>query len=352
MSLGIFSTYRAGENRVTSSLLAVLRSLSIDRMQRIVGAMLGEASTELIKINNQVAQSERVKDEQGRVHRRQFDSVPDGELRANFRLLLETKTKGESVDSEQLTEHLERLDKSDEAHKLIVLTPDTTTPPKVVALTQPGQVGAGRIIWSSFADLNAVIDEVLDDPEEVIGEREAFLLRELQAMFEADGLLEQPEDVLVVAARRAWPIYQKHQVYVTWPESSHVQFRQTKYLAFYAEQAIQPIIPKIEKDYGEVTIGKASEAEDADQWLIDKCAELLRESPESYSPQNVNRIFKLTSQDDAETLTLPAPIPNDKVDKNGRRVAFVFGRGYVRSHRLKTANKTSQLRKDAADATE
>ena len=55
MALGIFSTYRAGENRVTSSLLAVLRSLSIDRMQRIVGAMLGEASTELIEFSNQAS---------------------------------------------------------------------------------------------------------------------------------------------------------------------------------------------------------------------------------------------------------------------------------------------------------
>lgn len=35
----IFSTYSTGENRVTASILAVLRSLSLDRIQRLLGAL-------------------------------------------------------------------------------------------------------------------------------------------------------------------------------------------------------------------------------------------------------------------------------------------------------------------------
>lgn len=49
----IFSTYSTGENRVTASFLAVLRSLSLDRMQRLLGALLEQSEFELIRFENQ-----------------------------------------------------------------------------------------------------------------------------------------------------------------------------------------------------------------------------------------------------------------------------------------------------------
>ena len=36
----IFSTYRTGENRVTASILAVLRSLALQRTERLLGALM------------------------------------------------------------------------------------------------------------------------------------------------------------------------------------------------------------------------------------------------------------------------------------------------------------------------
>ncbi len=51
----IFSSYSTGENRVTASILAVLRSLSLDRMQRILGAFLEESEFELVRFSNQVS---------------------------------------------------------------------------------------------------------------------------------------------------------------------------------------------------------------------------------------------------------------------------------------------------------
>jgi hypothetical protein len=36
----IFSTYRNGENRITASLLAVLRSLDLQRTERLLGALM------------------------------------------------------------------------------------------------------------------------------------------------------------------------------------------------------------------------------------------------------------------------------------------------------------------------
>ncbi|WP_442505076.1 hypothetical protein SH528x_003847 [Novipirellula sp. SH528] len=59
--------------------------------------------------------------------------------------------------------------------------------------------------WSSLLD--QAIDEMLEDSTEVVSEREAFLLRELQSKIEAEGLLAKPNDVVVVAARSAWKEY-------------------------------------------------------------------------------------------------------------------------------------------------
>ena len=40
MPTNIFSSYKTGENRVTASILAVLQSLSLGRLNRLIGALL------------------------------------------------------------------------------------------------------------------------------------------------------------------------------------------------------------------------------------------------------------------------------------------------------------------------
>ena len=79
MSDSIFSTYRAGENRVTASILAVLRSLSLGRCQRILAALLEQSEFELVRFQNQPAK--------GSI------GVPDAEISSSFRILVETKIK-------------------------------------------------------------------------------------------------------------------------------------------------------------------------------------------------------------------------------------------------------------------
>ena len=353
MALGIFSTYRAGENRVTSSLLAVLRSLSIDRMQRIVGAMLGETSTETVLFNNQVAKSEPVKDEHGNVKTRKLKSVPDGEIRASFRLLIETKTKDDKVDLGQLREHLERLNKKDESHKLVVLTPDTATPAEVVELTRPGEAGEGRVVWLSFADLSAAFDEMLDDADEVIGEREAFLVRELQAMFEADGLLDEPANVLVVAASRAWPFYKEHGFYTC---QTNRPFRSVGYMAFYADGKIQPQVAKIVYpdpiDAYEAVDVVAAADDESDEWLCRKLRELNDADPNALARLGTTKIIRLTppttsteAASEPGTVKLQKAILNDKKSHAGRTTAFTQKQTYVRLDRLtdKNVESTSDL---------
>jgi hypothetical protein len=84
----IFSTYSTGENRVTASFLAVLRSLSLDRMQRLIGSLLEQSEFELIRSENQPSKG--------------GTGVPDAIIQSSIRLLLETKTERNAVSLPQI----------------------------------------------------------------------------------------------------------------------------------------------------------------------------------------------------------------------------------------------------------
>jgi hypothetical protein len=55
MGNNLFSTYKTGENRVTASILAVVRSLSLGRIERILGALMEQSAFELVRFQNAVA---------------------------------------------------------------------------------------------------------------------------------------------------------------------------------------------------------------------------------------------------------------------------------------------------------
>ncbi len=166
----IFSTYSTGENRVTASFLAVLRSLSLDRMQRLIGSLLEQSEFELIRFENQPSKGGA--------------GVPDAIIQSSIRLLLETKTERDAIRLPQIKRHLERLDEATEAVALLlVLTPDDARPSELDKLNDP------RVVWTSFTILDQAIDEMLDDKYEVVSEREAFLLRALQTMLAEEELL-------------------------------------------------------------------------------------------------------------------------------------------------------------------
>jgi hypothetical protein len=52
VATSIFSTYSTGENRVTASILAVLKSLSLNRIERLLGALLEQSAFELVRFQN------------------------------------------------------------------------------------------------------------------------------------------------------------------------------------------------------------------------------------------------------------------------------------------------------------
>ncbi len=315
MPESIFSTYRGGENRVTASILAVLRSLALSRIEVLLGGLLEQAEFELVRFKNQP--------------KADF-SVPDAEIACSCRILIEAKIARGAVDSAQLTRHLQCLDQAPatSTRVLLVLTPDEAKPAAISRLADE------RLVWASFARLNQAIEDLLGDTAEVISEREQFLLRELQTMLIEEGLLGSPKNVVVVAARRAWDEYLKCGAYVCQPGRP---FQPVQYVAFYKDGEILPTVPRIIEvfDGVELTRGKH---EGRLETIVETLLSLeLR--PEGAS----QKIFILTQPKDPLTRRLTKPVKHAQQSKSGRSIAFTQGQRYVVLDDLMKAESTADL---------
>lgn len=311
----IFSTYSTGENRVTASLLAVLSSLSLSRIQRLLGALLEQSDFELIRFENQPSKGAA--------------GVPDAVIQASIRLLVETKVRRNAILKPQLERHLERLSSASETTRLLlVLTPDDVRPPVLDAMKDD------RIVWTSFAALDQAIDEVLEDKYEVVSDRETFLLRELQNMLNAESLLASENDVVVVAARNAWPEYNQIHAYVCQPNRP---FQRVQRLAFFSKGQIHELVPRILQSFEDVI----TEPGRHDGALGDLVKRLVKEQRRELGAHH--KVLLLSDPDSAETVRLPQPILNDLKSRAGKPTAFTMGQRYVVLERLLRAKTTSDL---------
>ena len=290
----IFATYKTGENRVTASILAVLSSLSIERAQQIISALLEESEFEMITFQNQPSKGSK--------------GIPDAQISASFKIVIETKIKRNSIRSDQIKQHLQRLDKSNESlRKLLVLTPDDGPPVQIDTIQD------NRLCWASFAALDQAIDELLSNAKEVISEREAFLLRELQAMLHAEKLITSDKNVLVIPARKAWPEYNEFYAYVRQPERS---FQPVSYLAFYHDNQIYGLIPKIIEIHDRVVM-ESGRYEGKLGQLVDELLDKKRREE-----GRAHKIMLLSHPDTPDTIHLENPITNDLTSATGRTTAF------------------------------
>jgi len=277
--------------------------------------MLGASELQLIDFSNQVS--------------RGGPGVPDAVISSSIRLMVETKTARNAVDAAQLRRHLDKLAAATESRKmLLVLTPDASPPAAMAAFSE------AAVVWTSFAALDQAIDELLGDRGEVVSEREAFLLRELQVMIEEENLLAAADEVLVVAALWALDEYRDTSAYVCQPNRA---FRDVERIAFYTLGAIAPFVPKILETFEAVEFlrgtraGRVGAVIDA---LVDRA---LRQDGRQY------KVMLLTGPEDPETIRLAAPVVNDLTSEAGRVIAFTQGQRYVSLSRLKSAKTTSAL---------
>lgn len=319
----LFSTYRTGENRVTASMLAVFERIDASILERLLAGSSEESSLTFVKFANQPAEVE--------------GTVPDAEISASFHYIFEVKTEPNALRGNQLDGHLLRFAGTTyKDERLIVITPDPEQPPIISERTgQP-------ITWFSFARLNQAIEELLDDRTELVSEQARFLLRELQALFEHEGLLDWP-DTVIVAARVAYPEYIRHSAYVC---QSGRSFRSgLERMGFYANGAIQREVPRIIEQRDQVVFSAETAAsynasgEESERAIGALIAELLNDSPrlagEAYG------VFLLSPREDERTLLLPTEIRNTTRDRSGKPWAWTLGQRYTSAAALTSGAATT-----------
>jgi hypothetical protein len=315
----LFSTYRQGENRVTASLLAVLSRLGTDLTERVLGALLDEPELSLVSFTPLPATKGA--------------GNPDGEIRAQFRCLLEVKTVRGALASESAATlkaaYVTKLG-DDPSARLIILTPDGRVPKPLEAVSD------ARVVWVSFVKLATALREILDDQDEPAGERERYLIRELMALFRVEGLIDAL-DTVVVAARRAYQLYLTYDAYACQPNRA---VRPVQRMAFYTAKEIKPEIPEILGFRRDISIS----AEQARSWSQSKdpvdraVAEIIRRQLEDGVWHSAGRhdVYWLSPADDPRTAHLARPLPYLGAG------AFTQGQRYVDLARLKSAKSCDE----------
>lgn len=139
----LFSTYRQGENRVTSSMLAVFERIDLSLLETILAAAAGEASPQMVSFTNQPP---------GR------RSVPDARISAWFAYWFEVKTARNALGARQLADHLAILGDDGGDERLFVVTPDAEQPDAIATLSD------ARVVWFNFRSLSDAIDAAVSDP--------------------------------------------------------------------------------------------------------------------------------------------------------------------------------------------
>jgi hypothetical protein len=331
MPAPLLSTYRTGENRITASTMAVLERIDLALVTELLAAATKSGpELESVTFINQVTGP---------------SSVPDAVISARFEWLFETKTVRGAYNAEghsrsQLREHAKNLVDRPET-RLFVLTPDPVQPAWFSVLDGIDPGVTDRILWLSFADLATQATAVIADPVRPVGEQTRFLLSELIALYEAEGLLTS-DDTVIVAARKAWPEYDELSAYVCQPDRT---FREgLTHFGFYTDAAIQPTIarilrhePSVAFTADEVTARRAA-GDDAMADVIEKViAAGKRTAGESHG------VFLLSGPSDPETVKLAAHVTNDTTDASGKPWAWTLGQRYTGLDKLRSAAHTSDL---------
>jgi len=106
----------------------------------------------------------------------------------------------------------------------------------------------------------------------------------------------------VVAARRAWKIYQELYAYVCQPGRA---FQDVQYLAFYAGGNIMPLVPRIIEVIDEVIFERGRQTGPLGT-IVERFLDLRARDEGA-----MHKVFVLSPPDDPHTVRLNAPVLND-----------------------------------------
>ena len=144
---------------------------------------------------------------------------------------------------------------------------------------------------------------------------------------------DEDYDVVVVAARDAWPEYEKFHAYVC----QRNRRLPAKRMAFYSKNNIYPLVPTILHSYEDIEMKR-----NVYEGELGRLANRLLEAGPRTEGKRYKVVF-LSAPDSLETIKLPRAIPNDKKSHSGKGTAFTMGQRYVSLEALLAAKTTSDL---------
>lgn len=334
MSSPLFSTYSQGENRVTSTILAVFERLSFTIVEQILQSIIEDSSIDLVSFKNQPKAD---------------DSIPDAQISASFSYWIETKVVPDSLEIGQIKKHLKLLEKGDfKDQHLIVLTPDSKEP---TILDNLSPLEKDKTTWANFDGLiNAITGSItveedwLASDKPIPTESERELLRELVHFLTTEGLLDRSENrILVLPAKRAYGEYLNSGLYLCQPNRS---FQPSSRLGFYCDGEIKPIFPKILNSIESVRFEKDAISDNSDL-TDDEKSELLN-AIENLSEDKIKRIgddakvMFLSSPDSSDTLNIKNAIKNNLKSSTGKNTAFTQNQRYITTDAVKENPKSTK----------
>ncbi|MET9028175.1 Abi family protein [Nocardia sp. NPDC004168] len=151
--------------------------------------------------------------------------------------------------------------------------------------------------------------------------------------------LPPKRNVVIVAADKAWPLYEKVNAYICPHERT---FQSIEYLGFYADYEVKPVFAKVVRRLPIVTFSKAESKILAQSLHADdkELATIIGTSLKSGWSPGTYQVFVLSSQRDGASKVLTQPIVHQK---RGRGSAFVQNKRYFSLGSLLSATNTDHL---------
>lgn len=148
------------------------------------------------------------------------------------------------------------------------------------------------------------------------------------------------QDVVVVAAKDAWPVYLDLHAYICQAGRS---FQAVRHLGFYADREIKPELPQIRRrldnvDWSASEVDRLRATGRPDDGRL---ATIIADSRRAGWTDGRYQVFELSSPGDADHVTLPAAVPHLV---RGRGSAYTQGHRYVSLEALRSAGTTADLR--------
>ncbi len=174
----IFTTYKTREEQVTSTLMSVLKNSERKVLDKFFEELIELPAFETIQIINQPGKK---------------GSIPDGEIKANFQILIESKIKS-GYNPKQAQQHIKSFEKNTQPKIFLLLTKESIPLSEIEKLGKNNKIVIKNILW---LEIYQFFSDIANDVTN-FNEKTRFLAHQLIEYFEEIDLDNSWEERCVI----------------------------------------------------------------------------------------------------------------------------------------------------------